>query len=98
MSQTTRTRLHLASRVGAALLGGYAFTWGTIVLVIAAMTAAGAEFHDGEHLAYLVGILVFLVAFLAAFAARSLRRTWIVLAGGGALMSACASLLQSQLV
>jgi len=98
MSQTTHSRLHITSRVGAALLGGYAFTWGTIVLVAALMVAAGAEFHDAEHLAYLVGMLVFLIAFLAAFAARSLRRAWIVLAGGGALMAAGASLLQSQLV
>lgn len=92
------SRLHLASRTGAALLGGYAFTWGTIALGIALFFAAGMEFHDAEHLSYILGFLVFLTAFLTTFAARNLRRAWLVLLGGGALMTVCASLLQSQLV
>ncbi len=98
MATPNLSRLHIASRTGAALLGGYAFTWGTIALAIALFFAAGMEFHDAEHLSYILGFLVFLVVFLTAFAARNLRRVWMILLGGGALMTVCASLLQSQLV
>jgi glucan phosphoethanolaminetransferase (alkaline phosphatase superfamily) len=92
------SRAHLVSRILAALLGGYAFTWGTVALGVAGFFAAGLEFHDAEHLSYLIGFLVFLTAFLLAFSARSLPRVWLVLLGGGALMTAAASLLQGRLV
>lgn len=98
MAAAIHSPFHLASRTAAAVLGGYAFTWGLIVFGMTLLAAAGMDFHDAEHLAYIIGVLVFLVAFMLAFAARSLRRVWLVLAGGGALMTAAASLLQSQLV
>jgi len=60
-------------RTAAALLGGYAFTWGFSAIL---------------------GFLVFLCAFLWAFAGRSLVRVWAVLAGGGLLMTGGASLVQ----
>lgn len=88
MTSTTLTPSHIASRTAVAILGGYAFTWGVIALGIALMYSAGMEFHDAEHLSYIVGLLVFLGAFLAAFASRGLRRVALVLLGGGALMSA----------
>lgn len=85
-------------RIAAAVFGGYAFTWGFIALGVVLMFAAGMEFHDAEHLGYILGFLVFLVVFLWAFAARSLPRVWAVLAGGGIVMTGGASLLQQMLL
>ena len=86
------------SRIAAALLGGYAFTWGFIALGMVLTFAAGLDFHDAEHLGYIAGFLVLPAAFLWAFAARSLRRVWAVLAGGGAVMSGTAWLVQRALL
>ncbi len=79
------------------MLGGYAFTWGFIALGMSGLFALGMSFHDAEHLSSMLGMLVYLVAFLWAFAARSLARVGAVLLGGGAFMAAVASLLQSVL-
>ena len=69
-----------------------------IVFGMTLVSAAGMDYHDAEHLSYIVGMLVFLVVFLAAFAARNLLRVWLVLLGSGAVMTMAASLLQNQLV
>ena len=98
MAAQTTSRIHIAHRTAAAVLGGYAFTWGLIAFGTALLFAAGMEFHDAAHLSSPVGLPAFLVAFLLPFAARSLARTWLVLAGGGGVMAAAASLLQHQLV
>lgn len=87
-----------ASRVAAGLLGGYAFTWGFTALGIAGLVALGADFHDAEIGVLLVALLVFLGLFLWAFAAASVVRVWIVLAGGGAVMTAAAWVLQRALL
>lgn len=92
------TRTTLALRIAAALLGGYAFTWGAAALAMAALVAAGVDFHEAEHAALLPAFVVFLVAFLWAFAGRSLARIWAVLAGGGALMTLAAWWLQRGLI
>lgn len=89
------SRLQLFGRIAAALLGGYAFTWGFMALVIAAWFAAGLEFHDGEMLAAMLGFLLFLVVFLWAFAARSQARVWIVLLVGAGVMTGLAFWLQA---
>lgn len=91
---TPPSRWTIASRIAAGLLGGYAFTWGFIALGIGLLFAAQMEFHDAEALGYIVGFLVFLMAFLWAFSAASVKRVWLVLAGGGALMTGAASLVQ----
>src|SRR5262245_24446292 len=91
-------RWSLALRIVLALLGGYAFTWGFIASGMAALYAAGMAFHDAQGLASLLGFLLFLCVFLWAFAARSLPRVAVVLVGGGVLLSAAASWLQSALV
>ena len=98
MTSTTLTPRHIASRTAVAILGGYAFTWGVVALGIALMYTAGMEFHDAEHLSYIVGLLAFLLAFLVAFAARGLRRVALVLVGGGALMAAAASWVQGLII
>jgi hypothetical protein len=87
----------MLSRIAAALLGGYAFCWGVIALCAAATFPLGTEFHDGETLGLILALLLYPAAFLWAFAARSLWRVGTVLVGGGALMAAAASLIQSTL-
>lgn len=106
MSRTSTTifgsprtpRPHLAVRVVAAVLGGYAFAWGFIAATASLLFAAGMGFHDAEFLASMLGVLAFLTVFLWAFAARRLWVVWTVLAGGGAVLAATGSLVQSLLV
>jgi hypothetical protein len=91
-------RVTVALRIAAGMLGGYAFTWGFIALAITSLFAARLDFHDAEMLGTILGFIVFLVAFLWAFAARSVLRVWLVLAGGGALMAGAAWLVQRALL
>lgn len=98
MSQQTIAIAQVGSRIAAAILGGYVFTWGFIALGVALLFAAGMEFHDAEHLGFIIGFLVYLTVFLWAFASRSVARAWLLLAGGGILMAVSASLVQSLLV
>lgn len=93
-----RNRLQPALRIAAAVFGGYAFAWGFIATGASLMFAAGMDFHDAEFLSSLLGVLAFLAAFLWAFAARRLWAVWTVLLGGGALLAAAGSLVQSLLV
>lgn len=90
--------MNVTLRIAAGMLGGYAFTWGFIALAIGLLFAADLDFHDAEALGYILGFIVFLVVFLWAFAARSLARVWLVLAGGGALMTGAAWLVQRALL
>ena len=90
--------MNIALRIAAGMVGGYAFTWGFIALVIASLFAARLDFHDAETLGTILGFIVFLVVFLWAFAARSVLRVWGVLAGGGALMVGAAWLVQRALL
>jgi len=90
--------MNIALRIAAGMVGGYAFTWGFIALVIASLFAARLDFHDAETLGTILGFIVFLVVFLWAFAARSVLRVWLVLAGGGALMAGAAWLVQRALL
>jgi hypothetical protein len=90
--------LSIALRIAAAVFGGYAFTWGFIALGVGLLFAAGLPFEDAEVLGNIFGFLLFLTLFLWAFAAASLRRVWLVLVGGGLLMTGAASLLQRALL
>lgn len=83
----------IVSRIAASLLGGYAFVWGFTTLSIMLAVAAGMPYGEARTLSYLLAFLVFLVVFCWAFAAASLRRVWLVLAGGGGAMTAAAWLL-----
>lgn len=89
---------HLAFRIAASLLGGYAFVWGFIALMHAALYALGMPFHDAEALASILGFLTYLTVFLWGFAARNLNHVWLLLAGGGATMAIVASLIQRSLI
>ncbi|HMN43184.1 MAG TPA: hypothetical protein PKE27_01295 [Povalibacter sp.] len=92
-STTAPTALQVISRIAASFLGGWLFVWGLTVFGISFGVWAGADYHQMESLMYLLAFVVFLVVFLWAYAAASLKRVWYVLAGGGALMTAAAWLL-----
>lgn len=83
----TPTSLQVISRIGAALLGSYAFVWGFVTFVAVAGTASGLPFGDAQTLAYLLAFLVFLICFCWAFTARNVVRVWLVLVVGAAVMS-----------
>jgi hypothetical protein len=92
-SATTVSRVHIASRVVASLLGGWLFVWGFTALGIMFATAAGLEYPEAVQLLYLFSFVVFLVVFCWAFIADSLVRVWAALAGGGAVMTTLAWML-----
>lgn len=98
MAAPALSRFDIASRTLAAVLGGYAFTWGLIAFGMAAMVAADMEFHDAEHLTAIIGFLVFLVIFLTAFGARNIRRVWAILLSGAIILTVGATLIQNQVV
>jgi hypothetical protein len=86
-------RLQLTSRIAASLLGSYGFVWGFVALGIMLGSTLGMPYDDAQTLAYLLAFLVFLVCFCWSFVAPSALRVWLVLAGGGALMTGAAWLL-----
>jgi hypothetical protein len=93
MSSERLPALAIASRVTAALLGGYAFVWGFTTLGITLGVAAGMPYTEAQTLLYLLAFLVFVTVFCWAFAAASAVRVWPLLAGGGGLMTLGAWLL-----
>jgi hypothetical protein len=93
MTSLRRSRLHIAARLAASLIGSYAFVWGFVSLASALGLRVGLAYDDALQLACWLGLLVFVASLCGAFAAASLQRVWAVLAGGGALMSGAAWLL-----
>jgi hypothetical protein len=101
MNPATTTRIstaQIASRIAAAALGGWAFTWGFVSLTITAVVATGQPYTEAHTAAMLLAFLVLLTAFCWSFAAASVVRVWAVLAGGAALMTGAAWLLQASLL
>lgn len=92
------SRMKSAVRVTAAILGGYAFCWGFVALGVSGLFGLGMPFHDAERLSGMLAFILYPVAFLWVFAARSLGRVWGVLVGGGVSMAAAAALLQAALL
>ena len=91
------TRL-IISRIGAGVLGGYVFIWGFMALGIAGFYALNMPFHDAESLSSMLGLLLYLVVFLWAFSSAKLSRVWVILVGGGLLMTATGALIQHSLI
>jgi len=87
MRSASHSATHIVSRLCAGIVGSYAFTWGFIALLAGALLSLGFEFHEATDLAWMLGLLVYLVGFCFAFVAISLPRIWLVLGGGGALMT-----------
>lgn len=90
--------LSTINRIAAALLGGYVFTWGFTALGIAGLVALGVDFHEAETGVLLVAFLVFLGLFLWAFATASVLRVWVLLGGGGVLLTTAAWALQRSIL
>ena len=83
-------RTEIVLRVGASLLGGYAFVWGFVALGTILGVTAGLTYAEAQTLTYLLAFLLFAATFCWAFSAKSVLRVWAVLAGGGVLMTALA--------
>ena len=98
MTLRLREKTATVSRVAAALVGGYAFTWGFTAFGIAGLVALGLEFHEAQMGVYLLAFLLYLGLLIWAFAAASLGRVWAVLIGGATLMILAARALQQALV
>jgi hypothetical protein len=90
--------LSVINRITAAILGGYAFTWGFCALSIAGLVALGVSFHAAETGSMLVAFLLFLGLFLWTFAAQNMAKIWLVLAGGAVAMISLSLVLQRALV
>lgn len=97
-SNTVQNLVAVANRVAAALVGGYAFTWGVVALGMTVLVALGVDYHEAEMAMMLLAFLVFLTVFLWAFAAESMPRVWALLAGGAVVMILAASTLQASLI
>jgi hypothetical protein len=94
--ELTATRILL--RVAASVVGGWAFTWGFVSIVVTGLVALGQPYAEASTTAMLLAFIVFLVTFCWAIATTSLARVWAVLAGGAALMTGAAWLLQRSLI
>jgi hypothetical protein len=92
------SRWLVLSRIAAGIAGGYAFTWGFTSLGIVLLVAAGLPYGEAQTALYLLAFLVFLGLICWAFAAASVVRVWLVLAGGAALMTAAAWAIARALV
>ncbi|HYJ40813.1 MAG TPA: hypothetical protein VEW08_08490 [Steroidobacteraceae bacterium] len=87
MATATQSSWHVIARVCASIFGSYAFTWGFIALGASSLIIGGTAFHEASSLTSMLGFLVYLWAFCWAFIAASLARVWVVLAGGGVVMT-----------
>ena len=83
----------VAARIGAAILGGYAVTLGFVAIVIAGLVEVGLDFGHAWMLAMVFAFLLDLAVFCWALVAHSVIRVWLVLAGGGAVMTGAALLV-----
>lgn len=91
-------RHHIPLRVGAGVLGGYVFTWGFVALGISLLTVLGLSFDDAWSLTMMLAFLVFLTVLCWAFAAADVAQVWIMLTGGGAMMTGAAWLVSRFLI
>jgi hypothetical protein len=98
MNKVSNINHWVINRILSALLGGYVFTWGFASFGIAGLAALGVDFHEAETGVLMLAFLVFLGVFLWAFASSSVARVWAVLAGGGALMTLSAWLIQQNML
>ena len=62
-ARTGPTLPQIFSRVLAASVGGWAFTWGFVCLGIALLAAVGSDYHEAEMLLYLLAFPLFLTLF-----------------------------------
>jgi hypothetical protein len=92
-TDTFNNSVLVASRIAAGLFGGYAFTWGFVSLSITLSLLVGMDYDDAYALTMMLAFLVFLAVVFWSVAAAGLARVWIVLTGGGAVMTVTAWML-----
>lgn len=85
--------LPIANRFAAAILGGYAFTYGFVALLTLISFANGLRFFEAQALAWMLSFLTYLGALLYGFTAGSTVRVWLLLGGGGGAMGLASWLL-----
>ncbi len=93
-----RGAVHVAARISAATLGSYTLVWGFVALGVVLAVAAGMPYAEAQNLLYLLAFPLLLGCFCWAFAAASLARVWMALAGGGVLMTGAAWLMSRALL
>ena len=76
----------IISRIAAAVFGGYGFTWGFTALSTALLTLVMLK-SEAVITATMLGFIIYLIAVIWAFSARRILVVWLILAGGGALMT-----------
>jgi hypothetical protein len=88
MSNSSKlTTLHIASRITASFAGGYFFVWGITTLGIGLAVLLGMPYAEAQTLLYMLAFLIYVGVFCWAYVASSLTKVWIVLAGGGLVMT-----------
>jgi hypothetical protein len=80
-------RAAIVSRVLAAVAGGWLFAWGFVVLCLALGRRAGLSWADAQTLAWLLVFGVYVTTACWSFCAARAARVWLVLVGGGLLMT-----------
>ncbi|MCR6651375.1 MAG: iron uptake protein [Cellvibrionaceae bacterium] len=86
---------HLAA---ASVLGSYAFAWGFSAFGIAGLVALGVDFHEAETGILISALLVLLGVFIWSFSVRKVNRIWVMLVGGGLIMTMLGWLIQKILL
>ena len=84
---------HVASRLLAAVGGGYALTAAVVPLAALLLAATGLARSEATTLAMMLGFVFYAVLLLWAFSVRSLARLWAVVAGGTAALAGVLFLL-----
>jgi hypothetical protein len=76
MSKMTHYRLMVASRILAAVIGGYALTSGLAVLLALLLPVSKSEATQASTM---LSFIIYAVVVLWIFAARSITRVWLTL-------------------
>lgn len=82
MSESARHRWSVLSRVVAASIGGYAFTWAAIVFVALVWPLPRAE---AVGVATMLGFVIYAAVAMWVFVTRSAVRAWVGIAGWTAI-------------
>ncbi|MFV0476305.1 MAG: iron uptake protein [Parahaliea sp.] len=90
--------LAILSRIAASLAGGYVFVWGASSLGIVTLVALGVDYDSAWTFCMLLAFLLYLTAFLWVWTVHRVLWAWLILAGGGGVMTAVALFVQQRLI
>lgn len=92
------SRLRIAARVLAAIVGAYAVTAGAAALIaVLLVRITGASRSDALMAGSMIGYLLFALLMLWCFAERRLARVWLVLLGAALASHLLAMWIESSL-